>query len=187
MPPPYTTDDLNLLPIKLPAQKAYAEALLNRLTHKTASLAGAKSPPIRASLIIDQLTQEGKIDSIFIEVVLRERIQRTIGFIVVSPSFPLPQMAHIQLIVVDSSYRGKGTGTLVLKLLEDHFSHVHGFQNISLQITPPDPRVVRFWEKNGYIQYGTPMKIIPTHTQRVISGITLTKDLNLGADRRSIA
>jgi ribosomal protein S18 acetylase RimI-like enzyme len=165
---------IDLRPLILPSQKPYVEALLNKLTQKKVPLFGSV-PALNSGFVIDQIVEECNARTDFFEVLMRGTVQSVIGLVAINVNYPLPDAAHIQLILLDAKLRGRGLGSQVLAALENRLRYSENVNRISLQVTPATSDLVNFWRKRGYLQLGQMIEIAHPQTMQLISGVTLAK------------
>lgn len=177
-PPTINTKNIYLSQINLATQHLYANALLNKLSNQRYYYTAPHNTNRTSSeQTIQEITDKKFNNTEIFEIILKSNINQSVGLVAVSQNFPQPNWAHIQLIIVDKKFRQKGIGTLSLKAVERKIQTLQKIECISLQVTPPKPQVIRFWENNGYIQQSAPAATGYMSIKK-ISGATLVKAID---------
>ena len=163
--------------INLATHHFYANALLNKLSNQRYDYTvNHKITRTSSEQAIQAITNQSFNNTEIFEIILQSNTNQSIGLVAVSQHFPQPNWAHIQLIILDKKFRQQGIGSLSLKLVERKIQALQKTECISLQLTPPKPQLIRFWENNGYIQQPETGNSDYKSIEK-ISGVTLIKTI----------
>lgn len=172
------TEKIYLSQLNLATQHFYTSALLNKLSNQRYNYTAAdKTNKASSEQAIQAITDQKFNNTEIFEIILKSNTNQSIGLVAVSKNFPQPNWAHIQLIILDKKFRQQGIGSLSLKIIERKIQALQKTECISLQVAPPKPQLIRFWENNGYIQHPAPTVADYENIQN-ISGVTLIKTID---------
>jgi [ribosomal protein S18]-alanine N-acetyltransferase len=80
------------------------------------------------------------------DCLVAEDLKQIVGFILAEEN---PPLAHIITLDVADTHRRMGTGTALLREMEQHFAF-HGVQSVLLETSVENESGIAFWEHHGY-------------------------------------
>ncbi|MCZ8092295.1 MAG: GNAT family N-acetyltransferase [Acidovorax sp.] len=172
------SDKIYLSQLNLATQHLYTNALLNKLSNQRYDYTAThKINRTSSEQTIQAITDQKFNDTKIFEIILKSNTNQSIGLIAVSQNFPQPNWANIQLIILDKKFRQQGFGSSSLKIIERKIQALQKTECISLQVAPPKPQLIRFWENNGYVRHPAP-RAANYENINGISGVTLIKTID---------
>ena len=71
--------------------------------------------------------------------------------------------ASLSLLMIDSSFRGKGIGKVIVEAVENEIRKNKSVKTILSGVQVNNPRALQFWQRNGYCIVSEP-RLIPDQT-----------------------